>query len=142
MVQLLAHQSSGACKNPGSACNPQSGLLGPGATVNGQTPLTQEILNKFCDTLEAQYTGTANAPGDPANIPVCAIQQLQNNGPGGVNTADCSTGSTPGWCYVTGPAALAKGCPYTILFSTGMPPNDSSVLLQCLESSTNVLDGG
>ena len=143
LVQMPANQQSpGACKNPGNACN-ASGLIGPGKTVNGQT-LTQEILDKFCDTVEEQYQasgGKAGQSGDPANIPVCAMEQiiLDKN-----DTTDCSTGTQSGWCYVTGAAAQAKGCPYTILFAGGMPPNGSVVSLQCLETGNGNLvgDGG
>jgi hypothetical protein len=145
MVQMPANQQApGACKNPGNACN-QTGLIGPGKVVNGQTPLTQEILNKFCDNIESQYTsagGKAGQPGDPANIPVCAMQQIILDPK---DTTDCTVGGNqqPGWCYVTGMAAQAKGCPYTILFSGGMPPNGSVVSLQCLETSSGVVgDGG
>jgi hypothetical protein len=57
---------------------------------------------------------------------------------------DCSTGTTSGWCYVQGPQAVAKGCPFTILFAGGMPPNGSIVSLQCLETGNGNLvgDGG
>jgi hypothetical protein len=139
MVQMPPNVK-GQCNNPGSACM-QAGLLGPGQMVNGQTPLTQDILDKFCQNLEAQYTGKAGAPGDPANTPVCAMQQiiLDNN-----DTTDCSTQQAQqGWCYVQGAAAAAKGCPYTILFTNNMPPNGAIVSLQCLETGHgNILDSG
>jgi hypothetical protein len=42
---------------------------------------------------------------------------------------------------VTG--AAAKGCPQAILFTTGEPPHGSTVNLQCIETSVNVVgDGG
>jgi hypothetical protein len=140
LVQMPPNVTGHTCKNPGNACA-TSGLLGPGQMVNGQTPLTQEILNKFCDNLEAQYTGKPGAPGDPANVPVCAMQQIISD-PN--DTTDCSTQqSQQGWCYVQGAAAVAKGCPYTILFTNNMPPNGAIVSLQCLETGTsNVLDSG
>jgi hypothetical protein len=148
MVQMPPNtQAAGiSCKNPGSVCN-GPGLLGPGKmTSSGQTPLTQEILDKFCDNLESQYTSTPGnkpgGPGDPASTPVCAMQQivLDPN-----DTTDCTTSGQTGWCYVTGGAAQAKGCPYTILFAGGNnPPNGSIVSLQCLETGNGNLvgDGG
>ncbi|HEX8792934.1 MAG TPA: hypothetical protein VF765_18440, partial [Polyangiaceae bacterium] len=140
MVQLTTDK--GSCKNPGSACN-LTGLVGPGQMVNGSVPLTQDTLDRFCDNEEQQYTaggGKAGGQGDPANIPVCAMTQILSPG----DMADCTTGNTPGWCYVQGPAAVAKGCPYTILFAGNMPPNGSVVSLQCLETGNGsvVGDGG
>jgi hypothetical protein len=119
----------GQCKSPGSVCN-ALGLIGPGQVVDGRTPLPQDILDRFCNNLEAQYTGKPGAQGDPANIPVCAMQQiiLDPN-----DLTDCSTQQQlPGWCYVQGAAAQAKGCPSTIAFSANMPPNNTVAYLECI----------
>ena len=48
------------------------------------------------------------------------------------DTTDCSTQQPPGWCYVQGPAAQAKGCPSTVAFSGNMPPNDTVSYLECI----------
>jgi hypothetical protein len=143
MVQMPAG-TPGTCNNPGTACN-GTGLIGPGVippnSVYTSPPLTQDILDNFCNNVEQQYQaagGTPGQQGDPAKIPVCAMQQLVLD-PN--DTTDCSTGNTPGWCYVTGSAAQAKGCPYTILFAGGMPPNGAIVSLQCLETGNGSLVG-
>jgi hypothetical protein len=127
MVQMPPNVH-GQCKSPGSACN-VAGLIGPGQMINGGTPLTQDILDEFCNNLESHYTGKPGAPGDPADIPVCAMVQviLDPN-----DMTDCSRGSAPGWCYVTGVAAEAKGCPQTVAFGGSMPPNDTVSYLECI----------
>lgn len=144
MVQMPPG-TPGTCKNPGTACN-GPGLVGPGVVPTGSKyatpPLTQEILDSFCDNRESVYTAGGGKPGvagDPANIPVCAMQQLVlDDG----DTTDCSSSPSPGWCYVQGAAARKLGCPYTVEFSSTMPPPGATTSLQCLETTTNVLDGG
>ncbi len=59
------------------------------------------------------------------------------------DTTDCSGSTQPGWCYVQGAAAQKLGCPYTIEFTSTMPPSGSTTSLQCLEATTSVIgDGG
>jgi hypothetical protein len=144
LVELGASVGPGACANPGTACDPSQGLLGPGVIPSGSTtgvaPLSQDILTKFCESQEAQYTGTAGASTDPDTHPTCALQQLLPLLPGGApNTKDFSNGSCAaaqdsGWCYVTG--AAANGCPQAILFSSGEPPSGATVSLQCIKAAT------
>ncbi|MGD0526687.1 MAG: hypothetical protein ABSE49_16185 [Polyangiaceae bacterium] len=144
LLQLATQVGPGACANPGSACNNAQGLLGPGDVPMGATngaPLTQDILNQFCQAQEAQYMGTAGAAGDPDTYPTCALQQLTaDNNPSDFSNGSCAGSSQPGWCYVTG--AAANGCPQEILFSNGQPPSGATVSLQCIEQSVNVLEGG
>ena len=135
------------CKNPGSACA-NNKLVGPGGNLVANNPMSttldQTVLNKFCDDQEAVYTGgggKSGGPNDPANMPVCAMQQVV------VNTTDtmtCSSSNANGWCYVQGSGAIALGCPAgTIVFTSGMPPHGATTSLQCLESSVGVIpDGG
>jgi len=137
-------QGKGTCKNPGAVCN-SPGLVGPGVVEPGQSAplLSQDVLDKFCDNLESSYAaagGKAGAQGDPENIPVCAMTQLilDKN-----DSTDCSGSTQPGWCYVQGAAAQKLGCPYTIEFTSTMPPSGSTTSLQCLEASTSAIgDGG
>ncbi|HEX8791767.1 MAG TPA: hypothetical protein VF765_12515 [Polyangiaceae bacterium] len=120
--------TQGTCKNPGSVCN-SPGLVGPGVVEPGQTAplLSQDVLDKYCDSIQS-------------NTPVCAMTQLILDKD---DSTDCSSSSTPGWCYVQGAAAQKLGCPYTIEFTGTMPPSGATTNLQCLEHSTNVVgDGG
>jgi hypothetical protein len=143
LVQLSTAAGPGACANPGSACDPTKGLLGPGAIPTGgtQATLTQDILTKFCQTQEATYAANPGGATDPDTLPTCALQQLTT----GLNSGDfqngsCSASADPGWCYVTG--AAANGCPQAILFSSGQPPTGSTVSLQCIEQAVTVVEGG
>ena len=151
LVQLGAAAGAGACANPGSACDPKLGLLGPGAVPAGQTnaPLSQDILTKFCASQEAAYNGMPGASGDPDTYPTCALDQLLPLLPNGQpNMADfpsganggCGQSGDPGWCYVEG--AAANGCPQAILFTNGQPPHGATVSLQCIEQSVAVIEGG
>jgi hypothetical protein len=142
LLQLAQQGAPGLCENPGNACDPQRGLLGPGVVPAGASAptLTQDILNKFCEGAEAQYQGDAGAAGDPSTYPVCALAQLTPTlNPGDFNAGSCAGSNDPGWCYVTG--AAAKGCPRAILFSPE-PPAGSTVSLQCIENAVSVVDGG
>jgi hypothetical protein len=147
LVQLQTSSAPGACSNPGQACDPTQGLLGPGVVPPGATsaPLSQDILNKFCQSQLAAYVATGGKAGDsndPTQFPVCALQQLTtNNNPNDFSNGSCSASKDPGWCYVTG--AAASGCPQAILFSNGEPPHGATVSLQCIEESVTVIgDGG
>jgi hypothetical protein len=143
LVTLPPGTGGGTCKNPGKACT--GALIGPGgnlATGQGVTssaPFLQSVLDKFCDDQESTYTGSGGKPGgmnDPANMPVCALQQVV------ITAADdqsCSGSSTPGWCYVQGQGAVALNCPEgTIVFTSSEPPNGATTSLQCLETSISV----
>jgi hypothetical protein len=143
LVQSSTQVGAGACANPGSACDPTKGLLGPGVVAPGATQptLTQDILTKFCRSQEAAYPGMPGAMGDPDTYPTCALQQLTTGlNPGDFQNQSCASSKDPGWCYVTG--AAANGCPQAILFSSGEPPTGSTVSLQCIEQAVTVLEGG
>jgi hypothetical protein len=142
LVQLPAQGPPGSCANPGAACNNMLGLLGPGDIAPGQTvpTLSTDILNKFCQSQEAAYTGPQGMTGDPDLYPTCAIQQLTTGeNPTDFQGGSCSGSSDPGWCYVTGTAA--NGCPQAILFTKSEPPTGSTVSLQCIEQSVTVVGG-
>ncbi len=135
-------QGKGTCKNPGSVCN-SPGLVGPGVVEPGQSAplLSQDVLDKYCDSLESAYAGGGGqpgAPGDPADTPVCAMTQLIVDP---TDSTDCSGSQQPGWCYVQGAAARKLGCPYTIEFTSTMPPSGATTNLQCLEATTNLTGG-
>jgi hypothetical protein len=143
LVQLATNQGPpGTCQNPGAACDPTKGLLAPGVTPPGANSptLTQDILDKFCENLDAQYSGDAGP--DPSTYPVCAVEQLnQTQSPGDFSGGTCASSSDPGWCYVTGTAA--NGCAQALIFSaTGQPPDGARVSLQCIENSFAVVDAG
>jgi hypothetical protein len=147
IAQLANSVGPGACANPGGACDPNQGLLGPGVPGAGgaSAPLTQDILTKFCQAQEAAYVaakGTPGGPNDPDLFPACALQQLTTaNNAGDFDSAgSCAASKDPGWCYVQGQAA--NGCPQAILFSNGEPPHGATVSLQCIEESVQVIDGG
>ncbi|HEY1693265.1 MAG TPA: hypothetical protein VGG39_13950 [Polyangiaceae bacterium] len=144
LVQLPGQVGPGACANPGGACDQTKGLLGPGVVPAGANSptLTQDVLNKYCASLEAAGGYTAGQPGDPDLQPVCALQQLNPvSNAGDFANNSCAASTDPGWCYVTGTAA--NGCPQAILFSNGQPPTGATVSLQCIESAVSVVgDGG
>src|SRR5262249_44164879 len=105
LVQLPNSVGPGACKNPGSACDPKQGLLGPGDLPAGgpSAPLSSDILAKFCDSEEATYRASNGAPGgpnDPDLFPVCALQQLTtaNNAGDFDPNGSCAASNDPGWC--------------------------------------------
>jgi hypothetical protein len=144
LVQLPGQVGPGACANPGNACDQTKGLLGPGVVPAGanSATLTQDVLNKYCASLEAAGGFTAGQAGDPDLQPVCALQQLNPvSNAGDFSNGSCAASSDNGWCYVTGSAA--GGCPQAILFSNGEPPTGATVSLQCIESAVSVVgDGG
>jgi hypothetical protein len=124
-----------SCSNPGAACN-GPGLLSP--STDPTALFQQSTLNTFC----TDHTQPGATPQITASQPVCALQQVILDPS---NTKDCSKSSTPGWCYVQGPAATALQCPEpnTIEFTSNEPPSSAVVSLQCLESAISVTgDGG
>jgi hypothetical protein len=143
LVQLPQAVGPGSCANPGSACDPTKGLLGPGVIPPGanSATLTQDILTKYCQAQEQAFGGTPGGAGDPDLQPVCALAQLTPvNNPTDFTNGSCGASADPGWCYVTGKAA--NGCPQAILFSNGEPPTGSTVSLQCIEQAVAVVEGG
>ena len=122
------------CGDPGAACDPALGLMGPSSDPGAL--FLQSTLDKFC----TDHTQPGAVPQITADQPVCALQQVIVNAQ---NTVDCSTSARPGWCYVQGPAATALGCPQpnTIEFTSGEPPSGTLVSLQCLESAVSVTGG-
>jgi hypothetical protein len=129
LVQLPNAGPPGTCANPGAACNTAAGLYGPGVVPPGASapPLTQDVLESYCKSAEASYTGSGV---DPSTLPVCALAQLSpGTNPGDFSNGSCTDSADPGWCYVTG--AAAGTCPQTILFTSGEPPTGSTVAIQC-----------
>ncbi len=131
LVALPAGTGGGTCNNPGTACNAMQGLSGP--STNPNDFFQQTLLDKFC----SDHTKPGADPQITADQPVCALAQVLTDPQ---NDKDCAASGTPGWCYVTGQAALNLGCaaPNTIEFTNGEPPPDTVVSLQCLESSVSV----
>ena len=113
-----------------SACN-GGGLSVPQA----------DILARFKAAQEAAWDPKSAIP-DPKNYPTCQVDELTPT----LNSADfssdgsCATSTDQGWCYVEGSAA--GSCPQQILFTSAMPPQGSTVNLQCLELASGVVDGG
>jgi hypothetical protein len=130
MLVTLPIPIPGACTNPGSACNPAQGLFGPGTPL-----LSQETLDAFCAAKEQAYLaghGVPNGPSDPANLPVCALQQLtQQSEPTSFIGSQCAGSTVPGWCYVSGAPAVALGCPQVTEFTVGSPPAGATANLLC-----------
>jgi hypothetical protein len=125
LLATLSPRNGSTCSNPGAACDPALGL--------GVPP--QDLLNTFCDSQERAWTDTNKTGVDPATLPVCAFQQLTiKSNPGAFSNGSCKNSMTPGWCYVTAPAA--GNCPQAIAFTAHAPPN---VNLQCIEEAVAVV---
>jgi hypothetical protein len=139
LVQLPGQVGPGACANPGSACDSQAGLVGPGVVPSGETQpiLTRDILSDFCASKEAFYAGARGGLSDPDTYPTCALRQLTGANASDFQNGSCAASADPGWCYVTG--AAANGCQQAILFSSGQPPSGAKVNLQCIEQSVNAV---
>jgi hypothetical protein len=142
----------GSCANPGSACDPKQGLIGPDVASTTQPsgtspPLSSGVLQKYCQDTEQAYLsggGTHGAMDDPDLYPTCALDQITTQlNAGDFSQGTCATSKDPGWCYVTGAPAVQLRCPAgTIVFTGGEPPAGARTSLQCLESSVNAVDGG
>jgi len=146
--------NGGTCTAP--KCDNTKGLYAPGQATGsaGNPPLDQDVLDKFCVTLEQNYiagNGIAGAPGDPDLQSVCMLYQLTSadpNGGGEFTGGTCSAYTPPGntmapgngggWCYVTGGAA--GGCAQGVQFSTNLPPAGSVTYLSCIEQSISVVN--
>ncbi len=141
LILLQLPNAGGSCLQP--SCDSTLGLAAP----------EEAVLSKFCANLESAYMAQYQANGnsgvgltDPANVSVCALNQLVDNASNTNASVDfqggsCSNSKDPGWCYVTGTAA--GKCPQAIIFSKGAIPTGATSNLQCLESSVSVLgDGG
>ncbi len=136
LVARPAGTGGGTCTNPGAACDPKLGLIGPSTDPNAL--FQQSTLDKFC----ADHSAKDAVPYVTADMPVCALQQVILDPS---NTQDCSKSSSQsGWCYVTGAGATALGCtpPNTIVFTSGEPPGGSLTSLECLENAVTVVDAG
>lgn len=152
LVSLPAAGAAGSCANPGSACDPREGLVGPDVASTTQpagapAPLSSAVLQKYCETAEAAYVAGGGAPGgkdDPDVHATCALDQITTQlNAGDFSAGTCASAKDPGWCYVTGAPAVALRCPAgTIVFTAGAPPAGARTSLECLESSVNVVDGG
>jgi hypothetical protein len=121
LLTLSATAGPGACRQPGSACLPSSGLVDP-VTAG----LSQDALDAFCTAQEAQYSGPPSGPGDPDLHPVCVLSQLS---PSADPDGSCDQSPQPGWCYVTG--APAGECAKAIVYTPGLPPQGATVNLLC-----------
>ena len=134
------------CTNPGAACAGFKGLVAPGGALVANDPTSpnfdQAVLNKFCSDQESAYTGGGGhtgGPNDPANMPVCAMQQIVLD-PTDSKSCQTAGAGNNGWCYVQGAGAVQLNCPEgTIVFTSGMPPHGATTNLQCLESSIGVI---
>ena len=122
--------TTGTCMNP--VCPAAAGLSVP----------KPEVLTRYCQNLEDQFDAQGRAAGgggvDPANVPVCALQQLTPSSfPNDFPDGSCAAQTNDkGWCYLTG--AAAKGCPQEIVYATGSLPEGASASLQCHEQSVTV----
>jgi hypothetical protein len=122
-------------------------------TVPGLSTPPPDILKRFQDQQhQAWLNGSASTPTpgvDPSTLVTCQMQELFQppmgamGCPAGVGQFDssgsCQNSKDPGWCYVEGPTAQALGCPQSILYSNGMPPNGATVSLQCIEQSISAI---
>jgi hypothetical protein len=127
--------TSGTCLNP--QCPMSQGLLQP----------DPDVLQKFCSSLEDDFHNQVSMAGsstglvDPANVPVCQLQQFTPTGnPTEFQGMTCAAAPDKGWCYVTG--AAAGKCPQAIIFSPNALPNGATSNLQCLEGSLSVIGSG
>lgn len=135
LVALPAGTAGGTCNNPGAACDASQGLLAPSSDPNAL--FQQSLLDEFCSA----HTQVGANPQITASQPVCALQQIIVDPSDTQNCAKLNT--APGWCYVQGAQAAALGCsePNTIAFTSGEPPSNAVVSLQCLETSVSVTGG-
>ncbi|MGH7440432.1 MAG: hypothetical protein ACRENE_32480 [Polyangiaceae bacterium] len=119
--------TTGTCLNP--VCPASAGLAVP----------KPEVLSRFCQDREDTYDQRGGATGgggaDPANVPVCVLQQLTSQSfPNDFPDGSCAAQTNDkGWCYLTGSAA--KGCPQEIVYAAGSLPSGASASLQCVEQS-------
>jgi hypothetical protein len=117
LVALPARDTGDTCGNPGAACDPSAGLLGPSSDPNAL--FQQSFADAFC----AQHAMAGADPVLAANQPVCALQQVILDPS---DTQSCASSSQPGWCLVQGSA-----CAQAIEFTHGSPPPGASVTLVC-----------
>jgi hypothetical protein len=119
-----------------------STCLAPDCSMPGLRTPKPEVLVKFCQSLEDQYSrqvadngGKAQGITDPATIPVCELTQLTMPANRTAFQGGTCTGSKAdqGWCYVAG--AAAGKCPQAIAFSPGALPSGAVSSLQCIEQS-------
>ncbi len=129
--------TSGTCLHPD--CPKAAGLQAP----------SPALLSTFCADLEQAYqqevasqAGSTAGLTDPANVPVCQLDQLSSAAnPADFQGGTCVNGADKGWCYVTG--AGAGRCPQAIVFTPGTVPQGAVSNLQCvLGGAVVVVDGG
>jgi len=127
-------------------------------TVPGLSTPAADILQHFQQQQHDDWVNAGSTGTDPSTLVTCQMNQLYQvpasapanacNGLGSKATdfdmnESCQNSPDPGWCYVAGQAAQAFGCPQSILYSNGMPPNGATVSLQCVEQAiTDIPDGG
>jgi len=127
-------------------------------TVKGLSTPPADILQRFQQQQHQDWVNNGSAGTDPSTLVTCQMNQLYQvpaSAPSGAcnglgspgsdfdNTGSCQNSPDPGWCYIDGTAAQAFGCPQSILYSNGMPPNGATVSLQCVEQAiTDIPDGG
>jgi hypothetical protein len=95
------------------------------------------VLQHFHADQHGQWVQAGSHGTDPSTLLTCELDQLAPN-------VDCSvkSGSTAndvGWCYLD---SGVKGCGQAILFSPSALQGGVTTSLQCIEASSNVLEGG
>ncbi len=117
--------AAGTCVNP--SCDPTKGLDRP----------SSDTLPAFCQGLEDEYNQAVSANGgssagltDPANVPVCELNQLSPQAnPMDFQGGNCAAGTDNGWCYVTG--AAAGKCAHALVFTKNAIPNGAIANVIC-----------
>ncbi len=106
------------------------------ASLSGlRMPTDANVLSRFRASQHASWVqsgGDKTGLPDPNLFPVCQLDQLTAaKSPMGTFGPDgtCDASATPGWCYVTGPAA--GNCSQQILFTANEPPPGATLNLVC-----------
>jgi hypothetical protein len=118
---------------------------GQDCSGNGLSAPPRDILSRFQQQQHQDWLDQGSSGTDPSTLITCELQELFQPPPGATgcpssvglfdSKGSCQDSTTPGWCYTQGTAAEAFGCPQSILYSTGEPPNGAVVSLQCIEQS-------
>ena len=104
---------------PGQTCDPSKGL----SNADPQT------VARAAQSLQGQADASLL---DTTQHTVCQVAEIT-----GLDGGSCTQSQSPGWCYVTGPAA--GHCPGAILFSpSGQPSSGVQTLMTCIESTPSV----
>jgi hypothetical protein len=122
---------------PGSAGAPSSktDCKSAGPAYSNVDPT---VLNNF-NMGQAAAAGDASSSVNLANDITCQLNQVSV-----AAGATCVNGAAPGWCYITGAAAMMGGstCTQEIAYSSNsLVPNGATINLQCI-SENNQPDAG